>query len=184
MVLELIWNFNILATSEPWSESEACGELWMLLRKAGDNAPEVDYSIVRGLITAKTSLNPIEALKKFRFFFHENPDDVKFLLRVIPMERVVRTDLEEIVKASKILSSVIEEEDSFRITLEKRKTDLRSREVIEAVAKVINRKVNLTEPNWIIQIEIVGKVTGISVLKTDELLNIQKERFNLSSRSD
>lgn len=184
MVFELIWDFNILATSEPWSESEACGELWMLLRKTGDDAPEVDYSIVRGLITAKTRLKPIETIKKLKKFFHENPDDFKFLLRVIPMERVVKTDLNEIIKASKISSAVITEEDSFRITLEKRKTDLRSREVIEAVADEINRKVNLTEPNWIVQIEIVGKVTGISVIKPDELLNVQKERFNLSSRSN
>ena len=110
---------------------------------------------------------------------HENPDHFKFLLRVIPIQNRVTTSLDEITETAQSMASRIGEEESFRITLEKRRTDLRSREVIDAVAEDIPRRVDLENPNWIILIEIVGKSTGVSVIHPEGLLNVQKERAQL-----
>lgn len=153
----------------------------MLLRAVGDETPIVDRSFVRGLILAKTALDPVEAIKRLRSELHTNPEIFKVLLRVMPIEVIVPTDLDTIIEAIERISTKICEGDSFRITLEKRRTQLRSREVIDAVALVIDRTVNLEEYDWNILIEIVGDITGISVIPKDGTLNVQKERYWLSS---
>lgn len=175
----MLSDFNLIATSERRMESEACSELWMLLRAVGDEMPIVDRSPVRGLILARTALDPVEAVRRLRVELHGNPDDFRTLLRVLPVEAVVPTQPEEIVETAQKMASRIGEDESFRITVEKRRTGLRSREVIDAVAAGIDRRVDLESPGWVVLIEIVGRHTGVSVVRPDGLLNVQKERARL-----
>ena len=176
---EMIRDFNLLATTEIYNTSEGSSELWMLLRAVGDENPAVDRSWVRGLIAARTRLDPLEAISKLREELRERPYHFKVLLRVIPTQKVVETDLEEIVQTANVMATVMGEDESFRITVEKRRTGLGSREIIDAVAKGVNRRVDLENPDWVILIEVVGSRTGISVIRPDGLLNVQKERAGL-----
>jgi tRNA acetyltransferase TAN1 len=182
LIHPLIPDPNLLATSEIWSESEACSELWMLLRAVGDETPVVDRSPIRGLIAAKTNLDPLEAIGRLRSELIENPEGFRALLRVMPVDAMVPTELEGIVEAAHRLASKIGEDESFRVTLEKRRTHFRSREVIDAVAEGIDRRVDLEGYDWNVLIEIIGKTTGISVIPRHGLLNVQKERAGLSSK--
>jgi len=177
----LIQDYNLIATSEPLNQSAAARELWMLLRAVGDEEPRVDGSFVKGLVVARTGFDPPEAIRKLREEFLRQPDRFKTLLRIIPIEARVQTDMDSIRDGAKVLSSKIGEGDSFRITLEKRRTPLRSREVIDAVAEGIPRRVDLENPDWVVLIEIIGRTTGISVVKPDAILNVQKERARLSA---
>jgi len=179
VVWNLIRDFNLLATSEIRSQSEACSELWMLLRAVGDETPAVDRSPVRGLITARTKLDPVEAIQSLRDELHRSPDSFRVLLRVMPIEAVVRTEIGVLAEAAQGLASKIGEGESFRVTLEKRRTGLRSREIIDAVAEGIERRVDLEEPDWVVLVEIVGNHTGVSVVRPEGLLNVQKERAGL-----
>ena len=178
----MIRDFNLLATADNINRSQACSELWMLLRAVGDEAPEVDRSPIKGLITARTNLEPLEAIRGLRGELHERADHFRVLLRVMPIEARVATSLEEIVEASRGRASRIPEDESYRITLEKRRTDFRSLEVIEAVADGIQRRVDLEAPDWVLLIEIIGGTTGISVIPADGILNVQKEKAALSAK--
>lgn len=175
----MIRDFNLLATTGVYNESEGCSELWVLLRAVGDETPAVDRSTVRGLITARTSLDPVEAVKGLRKELRERPEFFRVILRVIPVERVVQTSLEEVLEAAHALATRIQGEESYRVTLEKRRTGLGSMEVIDAVAKGIDRRVDLEEPDWVVLIEVVGRLTGVSVIRPEGLLNVQKERAQL-----
>ena len=175
----MISDFNLIATSERGFESDACSELWMLLRAAGDEMPVVDRSPVRGLILARTAIAPADAVRRLRLDLRRRPHDFQVLLRVMPIEVVAPTDLKAIADAANGLASRIGGDESFRITVEKRRTSLRSREVIEAVAAGIHRDVDLEHPDWVVLIEIVGRYTGVSVVPPDALLNVQKEKARL-----
>jgi tRNA acetyltransferase TAN1 len=172
---------DLLATSDIWSVSAACSELWMLLRTAGDETPSVTRTRVKGLIAAETSLEPLEAIRRIRGELWEKPESFKNLLRIIPIEATVPTEIDEIVETAQGLAEKIPVDESFRVTLEKRRTKLRSRGVIDAVAEKIDRKVDLEEPDWVILVEIVGKRTGIAVVPRDGILSVQKERAQLAS---
>jgi tRNA acetyltransferase TAN1 len=180
----MIDNFNLLATTDQITESEASSELWMQLRAIGDDEPIVDRLWIKGLIHARTSLDPTEAIKLLRTEMEKYPDSFKNIYRILPIQRLVSTRIEEIAETTQTLAENIPEDDSFRITLEKRRTDLHSREVIERVAQDIDRSVDLEEPDWILLVEIMGDITGISVIKPNEMLNIQKEKYALSRRGD
>ncbi len=172
---------DLLATSDIWSMSAACSELWMILRAVGDETPSVYRTRVKGLIAAETSLEPLEAIRRIRGELRERPESFKNLLRVLPVEATVPTEIDEIVETALRLAEKIPGDESFRVTLEKRRTELRSREVIDAVAERIDRKVDLGEPDWVVLVEIVGKRTGVAVVPRDGILSVQKERAQLAS---
>ncbi len=173
-------NYNILATTESINISRSCSELWMNLRAAGDEAPKVNRSRVKGLILAYTNMDPIEAVHRLREHMTREPSRYGFVHRVMPILNWVPTSIEAIVEEVRNQSPRIGNEDSFRVTLEKRRTDLRSREIIEPVAHIIDQPVDLENPDWVILVEVLGKETGVSVVRRADILNIQKEKHALS----
>jgi tRNA acetyltransferase TAN1 len=172
----MLRNFNILATTWRGNEENACSELWYLLGEIGDSAPTVDKTGVAGLIAAKTAFNPFEVIEKFRKILHERSYEFRYTLRIIPIEKVVRTDLGEIQRAATELNSKIGEEETFRVTVEKRFTETPTRDIIEAAAANIEREVDLNNPDKILLIEVVGGLTGLSVIKPNEILAVMMEK--------
>jgi tRNA acetyltransferase TAN1 len=168
--------FNLLATTYRRNESQARSELRYLLRQIGDDAPTVGRTGVSGLIAANTALNPFDVIRKFREILRERPYEFRYMLRVIPIEKVVETSLEQLQDAVKELGLKIEGHETFRVTVEKRFTQTPSKDIIEAAAAAVKRKVNLTNPDKILLVEVVGGLTGVSVAKPDEILSVLKEK--------
>ena len=168
--------FNLLVTCPRDREEASRLELEDALREMGDDSPEVWTVGVRGLLLAKTSLNPFEVVSGIREMVLKNPFSLVNLRRVIPIERVVRADPEEIADAVEGLASKIGEGESYRVTVEKRHTTLSRMEVIRAAAARVPRKVDLENPDWIVLVEIVGPVAGVSVLRPGDVVSIEKLR--------
>ena len=169
--------FSLLATTSRGNEGYARSELGYLLEKAGDPTAAVERTGISGLIAIKTGLNPFEIVTKFRSILCERPYEFRFTLRVIPVEMVVRTDLDQIRQAVAQLSSKIAENETFRVTVEKRFSGTATKDIIETAAAIIKRKVNLLKPDKIVLIEVVGGLTGVSVIKPDDVLSVLKEKL-------
>jgi tRNA acetyltransferase TAN1 len=174
----LLKDFNLLATTSRGNEKQMCSELSYLLKEElGDPVPVVGKTGIRGLVAAKTAFDPCEVIEKFRAILQERPYEFRYALRIIPVERVVRTDLDEVKHAAMELAATIGENETFRVTVEKRFTSLHSRDLIEAVATGIDRKVDLENPDKILLIEIVGGLTGMSLIKPSDILAVLKEKM-------
>jgi tRNA acetyltransferase TAN1 len=173
----LLQDFNLLASTMRGYERQMCHELDFLLKEAGDSEAKVDRSGIRGLIVAKTTLNPIEVIKKFREILDARPFEFRYALRIIPIEKVVITELDKIKNTSLELASKIDEKETFRVTVEKRFTNIHSHDLIEAIATDVSNKVELEKPDKIILIEILGGLTGISVLEPNDLLSVLKAKM-------
>jgi len=169
--------FNLLATTARGSEEDACSEIWYLIGDLGDREVKVDKTGITGLIAAKTALDPFEIIEKFRTLLKEKPYEFRYTLRVIPIEKVVRTDLTDIEQAVAELSSKIGEDETFRVTVEKRFTSTSTEDIIEIAAARIQRKVDLANPDKIVLIEVVGGFTGVSVIKPKDIFSTTKERM-------
>ena len=172
----MIKDFNLLATTYRRTEGHARQELRFLLEQIGDPTSIVDRTGISGLIVAKTIFGPFEVIAKFREILKERPYEFRYLLRVIPVEKVVQTNLNLIQLAIKELSTKIAEGETFRVTAEKRFTQTSSKELIEAAAVNIKRKVNLSKPDKVVLIEVLGGLTGVSIAKPEEILSILKEK--------
>lgn len=172
----MLRNFNLMVTTYRGNEEEACSELWYLLGQVGDTTPIIEKTSVSGLIVAKTSLNPFEVIERFRIILQERPYEFRYLLRVIPIEKVVRTDIDEISRVAHEFEAKIGENETFRVTVEKRFTETPTRSIIEAIASKINRKVNLEKPDKIFLVEVIGGLTGISLIKPEDILSVAKEK--------
>jgi len=169
-------DFNLLATTARGNEEDACSEMWYLLGEIGDTAAKVDKTGITGIIAAKSAFNPFEVIEKFRAILKERPYEFRYTLRIIPIEKVVRTDLGEIERTTTELGAKIAENETFRVTVEKRFTETPLKDIIEAAAVNIERRVDLNNPDKIVLVEVLGGLTGISVVKPIEILSVMKER--------
>ncbi len=172
----MLKDFNLLATTFRRFERKACAELEYLLERAGDPEAFVAKAGISGVIVAKTVLDPFEAIRKLREILLDRPYEFRYLLRILPVEKVAKTDIDEITSIISELSSRIGENETFRVTVEKRFTEISGNALIEAVAANIKRKVNLSNPDKIVLIEIVGGLTGISVVQKSDILSVMKEK--------
>ena len=164
------------------NEQQMRYELTYLLKdELGDPEPMVGKTGIRGLVVAKTSLSSCSAVEKFRAILHEHPYKFRYALRIIPIEKVVPTTLEEVKRAASELAVNIQENETFRVTVEKRFTNLHSRELIEAAVTGIDttgeRKVDLENPDKIMLIEVLGGLTGMALIKPNDVLAVLKEKM-------
>lgn len=125
------------------------------------------------VILLDLSLEPLEALK----ILENSPTTV--ISKIVPIESVVRTRLNSILeKVVNLAGDKVTPGDLFNVIC-----DLRGRKYIESKDDLVNRiseelieKYSLTpentNPDWIIQIEVVGENTGISILKPFQILKI------------
>ncbi len=173
----MLKDFNIIATTTRGNETQMCHEMLYLLEVLGDTAPEASKSGIRGVIVAKTTIDPLLVIEKFHGILQEKPYEFRYALRIMPIQRVVRTDLDEIKRVALEFAQKIGEGETFRVTVEKRFTSLHSQEIIAAVATEIQRKVALERPDKVLLIEVLGGFTGISLVKPSDILSIQKEKM-------
>jgi tRNA acetyltransferase TAN1 len=166
--------FNLIVTTYRHMESEAEDEIAALLKDFGDNSPVVRKTVLHGLLTCMTSVDPLEVVEKVRKIVQQDPWKVHYVLRLIPVERVVNTNTDEIRDAAKDLAQRIMGNETFRVTVEKRRSDIESMEIVKAVAEVIDRKVDLEKYDWVVLVEIIGKEAGISVLKPEGIFSAVK----------
>ncbi len=170
---------NLIITCARHLEPETTDELSAVLAQFGDENPEISRTSMSGIITAKTKLVPFEVIKNIREKIVDEPWSIRYCLRIIPIEQVVDTNLEEISTQVFSLMRKVNEKESYRITIEKRNSDILSTEIISKIADNITNKVSLEKPDWIALIEILGNKTGVSVLKSDDIFSLEISKREL-----
>ena len=171
---------NLIITSSRHLESEAADEMSKILEELGDPNATVEISDMSGILTATTSLDPFLVVKKIREKILDEPWLIRYCLRVIPLHDTVYTKKEDIVNSVLNHVSVMQLHDTYRITVEKRHSEIPTSEIISEIADKIKNKVSLEKFDWIILIEILGKRTGIVILREDNILSTHKVKRSLS----
>ncbi len=169
--------FNIIVTCQRNRESVAIHELESIFFLLGDPEARFKKSVVKGLLIGWTRLDVHSLYKELRELLKERPFDFRNTKRYIPVDKVVDTDIEAIKKAALDLAENIPAEAKYKIEIEKRFSELSSRDIIDAIAPHIARKVSLEEPDYILLIEIIGNRTGVSLIRPEEIFSVDKELF-------
>lgn len=172
----LLDDFNLLVSSSRGNEREANSELWYLVGELGDRSVKTGYTPVSGLTVARTRLDPLRVVADLRSILKERPWEFRYILKVKPVRKVVPCEIESISDAAVEQASAIEEEETFRVSVEKRLSKILSKQIIDSVAAKVPRKVDLRNPSKIVQIEIIGTVAGVSVIEPDQILGVEREK--------
>lgn len=170
-------NFNLIISTSRFREEEAQDEILDLLDLLGDQEAEAEITEVKGLLIAQTALDPLQVIERLKKIVSEEPWQVRYILRVIPIQVVVSAEIDVIKEVAKELAGKIGK-DTFRITVEKRHNSLESMDVIKAIASGIDSKVNLENPSWIVLVQIIAGKAGISVIRPDQVFSaiVEKRR--------
>jgi len=171
---------NLIVTCARHLEDETEDELIDILDELGDSDVKIAVSSMSGIITVQTKLDPIEVVRKMKEMVLDEPWSIRYCLRIIPIQKTVETKIDEIEKMISSMSEQIEEKESYRILIEKRNSDISSKEIITKIANGIKNKVSLDFPDKVILIEILGIVTGISIVKKSDILSLEKTKRNMS----
>ncbi|MGA0296412.1 MAG: THUMP domain-containing protein [Nitrosopumilaceae archaeon] len=171
---------NLIITCARHLEPETSEEITKILEDFGDSEPKVIITNMSGILTAKTQLDPVEVVKKIQEMILDEPWSIRYCLRIIPMQKFIDTDIEKIDETVSEMADAIAEGDTYRISIEKRNSQMVSQELIKKIAQKIKNKVSLENPDKIIQIEILGGKTGVSILSKGNILSLEKTKRSLS----
>jgi len=160
-------------TSAKGLEARASAEFKEIALLSGIRKLTIDRSAYDGIIEVDVE-DPKALLSFITDFVRSEPFKVRFILRIIPVNRVVDTKLDEVVRAVKELAPAIGQGETFRITIEARDSPYTDKELINALADAVDRKVNLDTPDKVVLLEIFGEYSGVSVISPHEIVSIQK----------
>jgi tRNA acetyltransferase TAN1 len=171
---------NLIITCPRHFEPETEDELISILEEFGDSDAKITITSMSGILTAETKLDPIETVRKIKEMLLDEPWSVRYCKRIIPIQKVIESKIEEIEKSVGELSNQILEEETYRISIEKRNSELSSKEIITKIANKIKNKVSLEFPDKVLLIEILGNKTGVSILKKSDILSTEKTKRSIS----
>lgn len=163
-------HFNLIVSTFRNAENNAKGEIFHLLDMLGDSKSKSE-SVMSGLIVVNTSLDVFDLIDQLRELVIDEPWEIHYILRLLPIEIVIPTRLEQLSIEISKLCTKMKQKDTYRITVEKRQNNLSSREIISAIAKEIKNKVDLQNPDWTILVETIGQYTGISILRQHQIFS-------------
>ena len=167
---------NLLVTCARNLETETKNEIEKILGEVSDQEPKILNVGMIGILMVNTNIESSKIITWVKDKVVEEPWFIRYCLRMIPIQTITETEMSKITENVTELKNVIKQNDSYRITIEKRNTDMSSTEIITEIAKIFPNEVSLNQPDWVILIEILGDKTGISILKDSEMFSLDKAK--------
>lgn len=162
---------NLLVTHEPSHAGSAKDEVEKALKAIKQKAKFLK-SDVEGLFklrvgNAKKAVKSLGKLKSKKGMFEHT-------FYWIPIDKWIATNVKSMQKEVKKLQNGIKKAEKWKMDLHKRHFDsMHSTELIMKLTEVIDRpKVDLENPQKIVEVQIIGKKTGLSLLNKDEMLAV------------
>ena len=164
---------NLILTSQKGSEAKASAEFKEIALQRGHRKLRIEKSAFDGVLEIEIE-NPRDFIVFMRDYVRSEPFRVHFIQRMIPVDTVVDTTLEQIKEAATQLLPQILPGETFRIDITERDSPTSRKELIDTIADVVDHKVNLNSPDKVVNVEVLGEYTAISVVRPDEILSIIK----------
>lgn len=165
---------NLLVTYDPNHKGTAEAEVKDVFKKIGVAVDFVALDI-EGLFKLRTA-NSKEAVKKLVELCKKEPPLFTATHRYVPVDAWCSSGVADMQNTIKKFVNQIGSDEKWKMALNKRKWDkMHTTQLVLTLTDVIDRpKVDLVNPEKIVQVEIIGEEAGISVLKPDEVLDVAK----------
>jgi len=170
---------NLIITCSRNHEYETQEEIKQILNQYKSNTYNIIITKLSGILIVKTDIDPMRVIQKIKNDVIAEPWSIRYCLRIIPIQDEVKTTIGDIIRVVLRLWNV-DHQYKYRITIEKRNSALRTKEIISNIAKNIPNKVSLKNFDYEILIQILGEITGVSILKPNSILNVLKVKRSMS----
>lgn len=167
---------NLIITCQRNLEDPTILEIQNMLERFGDSEAVIEKTVFSGIIQAQTSLDNIKVIENFKEIIDDEPWLIKYCSRVIPVQRECESRIDEITSTAIELSQIMDSNESYRITIEKRHSSLHTKEIISSIANSLSNKVSLENSDWEIIVQVLRNKTGISVIPPDTILSVEKQK--------
>ncbi|MDH5665958.1 MAG: RNA methyltransferase, partial [Nitrosopumilus sp.] len=114
---------NLIITCPRHLEPETEEELREILEEFGDSDVKISITDMSGILTAETHLDPIEVVRKIKDMLLDEPWSIRYCKRIIPIQKVIESKIDQIENSTSELSNQILENETYRISIEKRSSD-------------------------------------------------------------
>jgi tRNA(Ser,Leu) C12 N-acetylase TAN1 len=167
--------FNALLSCRRFREIETCQELHRLFEDhATLGALEwCKLTGISGLTVARVSGDPHQFIAQLATVVKQIPWTIEQLLKAEPIDVVVETNAEAIRTASQKLAQRMPKKAKFRVNLNRRIAKVDRDKIIREVATQFPGKVDLDDYEWICAVEVLGPVTGLALLRKEEILTLR-----------
>ncbi len=169
--------YNLLISVPRHFERDARAEFWLLASNLGDDLPMSKEIGISGLILGKTRFPPKDFVNRVIQFQEKQPAWCFFyLLKMIPLDRIVESDLDVILEVFKglILDAGLKPEQKFKVEVKDRDSKKSKNEIIERLADLLQNPVDLDNPDIILRVEFLGRYCGLSILTPEQILNLSE----------
>lgn len=166
----------ILVGCNTAKERDGMSELWHVLIKYCNITPIEAFELpIRGLYLIAIVENPIEIVALIGSIVEEKKFDFQICRKIIPIDQMIESSLDLLTERISPYLEKIPKKAQWRITVNRRHTNLKKAAIIEKIAqlpKVPKGRVNLSNPDWEIIIEVFGRWIGFSVCPANSVLKI------------
>jgi len=170
-----LYDFNLLVSC-PWTLiGRAKREIAYFLKLLGDEEPVIERTLARGIVGVKTRLDSRVIVRELKTLFSKDSSSFQYTLKWVPVDLWTNSDIESLRKAVEQVKDKIRHGERWRMTVEKRRYTLYHKvDLIKELAELIDEKVDLTNPDKIVRIDIIGRYAGVSVLSLHEVFSTTK----------
>jgi tRNA(Ser,Leu) C12 N-acetylase TAN1 len=168
--------FNLLLSCRRFQEAESCQEL----RRIIEDEPELgslEWCKMTGiscLVVAKHEGDHHAFVTRVGQLVKKMPWIIRDLLKIHPIDLVVDSTMEAIREGSKELAQQMPKSAKFRVNLNRRDTKLDRKMLLHEIAIQFPGKVDLEKYDWIVAVEILGPVTGLALLREEEIVTLRR----------
>ena len=167
---------NLIITCQRNLEEPTILEIQNMLERFGDMEAIIEKTVFSGIIQVQTSLDNIKVLSNFKEIIDDEPWLIKYCSRIIPIQKECESKMEDITNAAIELSYKMKENETYRLTIEKRHSSLHTKDIISNIANSISNKVSLENSDWEIIIQVLRNKTGVSVIPLNTILSVGKQK--------
>lgn len=170
---EGMYDFNLLVSCSWGAYGKAKKEITHILGTLGDENPLVKRTVAKGIVGVRTCLDSREVTRRLRALFDEGSLVIQHTLKWVPVDLWACSDMDSMKRAVAGLKNRIHAGEKWRMTVEKRRyTRYHKVEIIRELADLIDEKVNLSDPDKILRVDIIGRYSGMSILTPKDVFSV------------
>jgi len=171
---ELLPDANLLVSYARGHYGRARREIARILGRFGAPGPGIAETGVPGLCVVHTSLDSRQVVARCAGLGRTEPQAFAFTIKWVPVDWWCGKDLDAIARLIEArIVPRIGAQETWAMQVEKRGwAQYRTADIVERLAELIERKVNLKSPDKRVRVDVVGAAVALSLLGPGEVFSI------------